>query len=84
MTPVIDDSEVEGEGGRYLSRSFDSVGKKRARSAANVLQGKGGDLEEADDEDWFEIPNPNRRKKHLTRCSSPFLSLTPLILPFLQ
>ena len=68
VTPVIDDSEVEGEGGCYLSHtSLDSFGKRRARSAASVLQGKDGDLEEADDEDWFEIPNPNRRKEHLTR-----------------
>ena len=68
VTPVIDDSEVEGEGGRYLSHtSLESFGKRRARSAASVLQGKDGELEEADDEDWFDLPNPNRRKEHLTR-----------------
>ena len=71
VTPVIDDSEVEGEGGRYSSstRSLDSLGKKRARSAASVLQGHGGDLDEAADDDWFMIPNPHRRKEHLTRCA---------------
>ncbi|CAI8057910.1 Proton-coupled amino acid transporter 1 [Geodia barretti] len=76
VTPVIDDSEVEGEGGRYLSHtSLESFGKRRARSAASVLQGKDGELEEADDEDWFDLPNPNRRKEHLTSDLQTFIHL---------
>ena len=68
VPPVIDDSEVEGEGGDYMRRSsVESLGKRRARTAASALQGKDRELEMASDEDWFEIANPERRKDHLTR-----------------
>ena len=67
VPPVIEESEVEVEGGGYVSRSLESLGKRRARRAADSLQVRGEEMKVAAEEEWFEITNPERRKDHLTR-----------------
>lgn len=65
VSPIIDESEIEVEGGGYLRRSTDSLNRQRAKLAANTLQGR---RERAGtDDDWYVIANPERRKKNLTR-----------------
>ena len=68
ISPIIDEEDVDMECGTYLQRSMDSLDRRRARTAASTLQrGNSEGLETAEDEEWYEIANPTRRKEHLTR-----------------